>query len=82
VPIEGFEEVLADCAKLGIHPRFITSWEYGTQYRTVSLPSHTAVRIEYPVSRSLGSLVLKATVDAKYAKYRYFDVKTEHEIIK
>lgn len=82
VPIEGFEEVLADCAQLGIHPRFVTTCEYGTQYKTVSLPSHTAVRIEYPVSRSLGGLVLKSTIDTKYSKYRYFDVKTEHSLIK
>jgi hypothetical protein len=82
VPIEGFEEVLADCAHLGIHPRFVTTCEYGTQYKTVSLPSRTAVRIEYPVSRSLGGLVLKSTIDTKYSKYKYFDVKTEHSLIK
>lgn len=82
VPVEGFEEVLSDCAQLGIHPRFVISSEYGIQRTGVSLPSQTAVRIEYPLSRALGGLVLKATIDTKYARYRYFDVKTEHTIIK
>jgi hypothetical protein len=82
VPVEGFEEVLTDCVQLGIHPHFVAAYEYGTNYRAVSLPSRTEVQIEYPVSRSLGGPVLKATIDMKYAKYRYFGVKTEHGIIK
>jgi hypothetical protein len=82
VPVEGFEEVLADCVQLSIHPRFVATNEYGTDYKGVLLPSRTAVRIEYPVPRSLGGTVLKTTIDMKYSKYRYFGVKTESQIIK
>lgn len=82
VPVEGFEEVLADCVQLSIHPRFVATNEYGTDYKGVLLPSRTAVRIEYLVPRSLGGTVLKTTIDMKYSKYRYFGVKTESQIIK
>jgi TonB family protein len=82
VPIEGFEEVLTDCVRLGVHPRFITTYEYGANYRSVSLPSRTAVRIEYPISGSRGGLIVKATIDMKYSKFRYFGVNTEHQVIK
>jgi hypothetical protein len=82
VPIEGFEEVLTDCVQLGVHPRFITTYEYGASYKSVSLPSRTAVRIEYPLSGFRGGLIVKATIDMKYSKFRYFDVDTEHRVIK
>jgi hypothetical protein len=82
VPVEGFEDVLTDCVQLGIHPRFITTYEYGADYRSISLPSRTAVRIEYPVPGSRGGLTFKATIDMKYAKFRYFGVDTEHQVIK
>jgi hypothetical protein len=82
VPVEGFEEVLTDCIRLGIHPRFITTYEYGADHGGVSLPSHTAVRIEYPVPGSRGGPTIKALIDMKYAKFRYFGVDTDHRVIK
>ena len=82
IPIEGYEEVLVDCVQLNIHPVFIVTHEYGVDHQDVSFPSRTTVRVEYPVPRSLGSSVLKSTIDMKYSKYRYFSVKTDSSIIK
>lgn len=82
VPLEGYEDVLSDCTLLNIHPVFIVTHQYGADYRGVSFPRRSSVRVEYPMARQLGGDVLKTTIDLKYSRHKYFTVKTDSTVIK
>ncbi len=81
VPIEGYEDVLRDCARLNGRPDFQMTNEYGIEKNGVMFPEKTTVQVSY---EDVGRLrpISKLRMSLKYAKYKFFTVETDHEIIK
>ncbi len=82
IPVEGYEDVLKDCALLNIKPLFLIRHEYGPEKNGVLFPFRSTVRVEYPMPLNLGGRVLKLTVDLRYDKHKFFTVETEDKVIK
>jgi TonB family protein len=81
IPIDGYEDVLDDCAVLNIRPEFITTHEYRIEKGGVLFPWRSKVRIAYPEFGPAASLP-KDDIVLTYANYRFFIVETEPRIIK
>jgi TonB family protein len=81
IPVEGYEDVLNDCAVLNIRPQFTTTHEYRTEKGGVLFPSRSKVSVAY---RGFGrkAAVPWVSMVLDYDKYRFFLVETEHKIIK
>lgn len=81
IPVEGYEDVLNDCAVLNIRPEFTTTHEYRTEKGGVLFPSRSKVSVAY---RGFGrkAAVPWVSIVLDYEKYRFFLVETEHKIIK
>jgi TonB family protein len=81
VPIEGYEDVLSDCARLNIRPSFVVTHEYGAEKKGVLFPERSTVRVGYPGIDPQGKIP-KIVATLTYAKYKYFTVETENAVIK
>jgi TonB family protein len=81
VPIDGYEDVLNDCAILNIKPIFLTTHEYGIEKSGVMFPSRSKVHVAYPGIDYRGPIE-KIGIDLTYDKYKFFMVETEPKIIK
>jgi hypothetical protein len=81
VPIDGYEDVLDDCAILNIKPIFTMTHEYRTEKNGVLFPSRSKVHAAYPGIDYRGP-VEKMAINLTYDKYKFFTVETEHKIIK
>ncbi len=81
IPIEGYEDILADCAQLNIRPRFTTTHEYKLEKEGILFPWRSRVRVAYPdVSPELS--IPKNDIVFSYDQYRFFTVSSEHQIIR
>jgi TonB family protein len=81
IPIEGYEDILADCAQLNIRPRFTTTHEYRLEKEGILFPWRSRVRVAYPdVSPELS--IPKNDIVFSYDQYRFFTVSSEHQIIR
>ncbi len=81
VPIDGYEDVLDDCAILNIKPIFTMTHEYRTEKNGVLFPSRSKVHAAYPEIDFRGP-VEKMAINLTYDKYKFFTVETKPEIIK
>ncbi|MCX6575053.1 MAG: hypothetical protein NTV82_01530, partial [Candidatus Aminicenantes bacterium] len=81
VPIDGYEDVLNDCAILNIKPVFLTTHEYRIEKSGVMFPSRSMVHAAYPGIDFRGPIE-KMEIDLTYDKYKFFTVETEPKIIK
>ncbi|MCX6575483.1 MAG: TonB family protein [Candidatus Aminicenantes bacterium] len=81
VPIDGYEDVLNDCAILNIKPIFLTTHEYGIEKSGVTFPSGSKVHVAYPGIDYRGPIE-KLSINLAYDKYKFFTVETEPKIIK
>jgi hypothetical protein len=81
VPIDGYEDVLNDCAILNIKPIFLTTHEYGIEKSGVMFPSRSKVHAAYPGIDFRGPIE-KMGIDLAYDKYKFFMVETKPKIIK
>lgn len=81
IPIDGYEDVLNDCAILNIKPIFLTRHEYQIEKNGVMFPSRSKVYVAYPGIDYRGTIE-KNSIQLSYDKYEFFMVETEHRIIK
>ncbi len=81
VPIDGYEDVLNDCARLNIRPSFIVTHEYKAEKKGVLFPERSTVRVGYPGIDPQGAIP-KIVATLSYGKYRYFTVETDNAIIR
>jgi TonB family protein len=81
IPIDGYEDVLNDCAILNIKPIFQTAHEYRIEKKGVLFPARSSVRVAYPGIDYRGAIV-KIKAKMAYDKYKFFTVETEHKVIK
>jgi len=81
VPIDGYEDVLDDCAILNIKPVFTMTHEYRTEKNGVLFPSRSKVHAAYPEVDYRGP-VEKMAINLTYDKYKFFTVETDTRIIK
>lgn len=81
IPIDGYEDVLNDCAILNIKPIFQTTHEYRIEKKGVLFPVRSSVRVAYPGIDYRGAIV-KIKAKMAYDKYKFFTVETEHKVIK
>jgi len=81
VPIDGYEDVLNDCAILNIKPVFMTTHEYRIEKNGVTFPSGSKVHVAYPGIDYRGPIE-KLSINLTYDKYKFFVVETEPKIIK
>ena len=81
IPIDGYEDVLNDCAKLNIKPNFVMTHEYRTEKNKILFPFRSKIRVAYP---GIGTqrAVTKINMSLSYDKYKFFTVETDHKIIK
>jgi len=81
IPIDGYEDVLNDCAILNIKPIFLTTHEYRVEKNGILFPSRSKVRVAYPGIDFRGPID-KIKIIMAYDKYKFFTVDTESQIIK
>jgi TonB family protein len=81
IPIDGYEDVLNDCAILNIKPIFLTTYEYRTEKNKILFPSRSEIRVAYPGVSAQGT-VPKIKMDLIYNKFKFFTVETDHKVIK
>ena len=81
VPIDGYEDVLDDCAILNIKPIFAMTHEYRTEKNGVLFPFRSKIHAAYPGVDYRGP-VEKMAISLAYEKYKFFTVETDTRIIK
>lgn len=81
IPIDGYEEVLNDCAILNIKPIFLTTHEYRNEKNGILFPSRSSVRVAYTGIDYRGAID-KIRINLSYDKYKFFTVETDQEVIK
>jgi len=81
VPIDGYEDILNDCAILNIKPDFVIAHEYRTEKSGILFPSRSKIHAAYPGVDYQGP-VTKNEIDLRYEKYRFFTVDTDSRVIK
>jgi len=81
VPLEGYDDILTEAVLLNIRPRFLRTYEFGTEHDGLLLPDRTEVRVEYPALVQ-NRWETKSKIDIAYKDFRFFTVETGHEIIK
>jgi TonB family protein len=81
VPIDGYEDVLNDCAILNIKPTFLITHEYRHEKDGILFPFRSKVRVAYPGIDFRGPIE-KIKIDFGYDKYKFFTVQTDAEVIK
>lgn len=81
IPIDGYDEVLNDCAILNIEPIFLTTHEYRREKNGILFPSRSSVRAAYPGIDYRGAID-KIRIDLDYDNYKFFTVETDQEIKK
>jgi TonB family protein len=81
VPIDGYEDILNDCAILNIKPIFVMTHEYQTEKNGVLFPSRSKIHAAYPGIDYQGPIT-KNEIDLTYGKYKFFTVATDSRIIK
>jgi TonB family protein len=81
VPIEGYEDVLNDCATLNIRPDFVSTHEYRMEKNGVLFPSRSKIHVAYP-GIDPRSAIPKDAINLSYDKYKFFTVETESQVIK
>jgi TonB family protein len=83
VPLEGYNDVLADTTQFNIKPILTTSHTYEVEKNGVLFPARTTIRVDYPEPQAWFSrTVVKLKIDMEYDKYKFFTVETEGEIKK
>lgn len=81
IPIDGYEDVLNDCAILNIKPKFVIIHEYRTEKNKILFPSRSKLRVTYPGIDFRGDIT-KINMNLTYDKYKFFTVETDHKVIK
>jgi hypothetical protein len=81
IPIDGYDEVLNDCAILNIEPIFLTTHEYRIEKNGILFPSRSVIRVAYPGIDYRGAID-KVRIDLDYDNYKFFTVETDQEIKK
>jgi len=81
VPIDGYEDVLNDCAILNIKPIFLTTHEYGIEKSGIAFPSGSRVHVAY-AGIDIRGPIEKLSINLTYDKYKFFTVETEPKILK
>jgi len=81
IPLDGLEDILNECAALNIRAQFLASHEYGQEKDGVLLPWRSEVLAAYPGLDSRGPSP-RLKIAMSYDKYKFFQVATEHEIIR
>ena len=81
IPIDGYEDVLNDCAILNIKPKFVMTHEYRTEKNKILFPSRSEIRVAYPGIDARGTIT-KINMNLTYDKYKFFIVETDHKVIK
>jgi len=81
IPLGGYEDVLNDCAILNIKPIFKSIHEYWMEKNNIRFPSRSEVQVVYP-GIDQGGPVAKISMRLTYKNYKFFTVKTNHQIIK
>jgi TonB family protein len=82
IPIDGYDELLNDCARLNIKPIFITTHEYRIEKGGILFPSRSSVRVAYPHVDFFRGAVDKIKINFAYENYKFFTVETDQEVIK
>jgi hypothetical protein len=81
IPIDGYDDVLNDCAILNIKPIFLTTHEYRYEKNGILFPFRSKVRVAYPGIDFRGAID-KIRIDLTYDKYKFFTVETDGQVIK
>lgn len=83
VPLEGYDDVLADTTQFNIKPILLTSHKYNLEKNGVFFPSHTTIRVDYPEPTSwISRATPKLKIEMEYTKYKFFTVETDQAIKK
>jgi hypothetical protein len=79
--LPGYEHILSECYRYYLKPHFYSTHYYEIDKNGLLFPSKSEIRVEYS-----GFLrkerKLKSEVKITYRDYKFFTVKTDHEIIK
>lgn len=79
--VEGCEQMLSECYHYYLKPHFKSTYYYEVDKNGILFPSKSEIRAEY--SGFLNKKrKLKSEVKITYRNYKFFTVKTDHEIIK
>lgn len=81
VPIDGYDDILAEAVLLNIKPRFLRTHDFQMDYQGILLPTRTTVLVEYP-SLVRDRYETKSKINLSYGDFRFFSVETTHEVIK
>ena len=81
IPIDGYEDVLNDCAILNIKPIFLITHEYRNEKNGILFPFRSKVQVAYPGIDFRGPID-KIKINFSYDKYKFFIVETESQVIK
>jgi TonB family protein len=82
VPPSGYEFILKDALQLGLDPEFIITAYYGIEQEDRLYPNKVAVISYFPLNVYAHSKRTKLETTIHYDKYRFFEVTTEHGIIR
>ncbi len=81
IPIDGYDDVLNDCAILNIKPIFLITHEYRQEKNGILFPFRSKVRVAYPGIDFRGPID-KIKINFSYDEYKFFTVKAESQVVK
>jgi TonB family protein len=81
IPLSGYDDIFREAAAFLVRPTATITHTYAIEKNGIMFPSRVSVRVRYPTQNPDIS-VQKLRIDMEYDNYRFFTVKTEHEIIK
>ena len=79
--VEGYEDILSECDDYFLKPHFKSTHYYEVEKNGILFPSRSEIRVEYS-GLLAAKKVLKSELEVTYENYKFFIVKTDHNIIK
>lgn len=79
--VHGFESVLSECYRYYLKPHFKATYTYEVDKKGLLFPKKAEIQVEYSGFLKEARR-LKSEVNISYNNYKFFTVKTDHDVIK
>ncbi len=79
--IPGFESILSECYRYYLKPHFRATYTYEVDKKGLLFPKKAEIKVEYS-GFLRAARKLKSDVSISYKNYKFFTVKTDHDVIK
>ena len=79
--VEGYEDIISECDNFYLKPHFKSTHYYEVEKNDILFPSRSNIRVEYS-GLMAAKKALKSELDVTYENYKFFIVKTDHNVIK